>query len=235
MQTPIYRCTRGNGTVAYINTRAHPGQCLGKTHIALNRVNTDAFDTHRPAPQRTQRQEIRSRRCIAFDVHPPRRVIGTARRYDEAPPAFTNDLNAKARHHGQRHFDIRPGNQLAGHLDGRFHTAQRKRHQQAAKKLAGHVAANLHASALPNRPRTDGQRRIIFIAQIIDVRSQTAKPIDQITDRPFVHARHAGKRVIAASQCQYGGQRAEGRAGIAQKQRRFSHGKASADPLHPNP
>ena len=125
VQTPIYRRTRGNGAVADINTRAHPGQRLGKTHIALNRVGTDAFDTHRPAPQRTQRQEIRSRRRIAFDVHPPRRAIGTARRHDEAPPAFTNDLNAKARHHGQRHFDIRPGNQLAGHLDGRFHAAQR--------------------------------------------------------------------------------------------------------------
>jgi hypothetical protein len=61
------------------------------------------------------------------------------------------------------------------------------------------------------------QRREAVVAQIADVGAQLAQTIDQIADRPFMHARNALQHVIAASQRQRCSQRAEGGTSVAQE------------------
>jgi hypothetical protein len=62
------------------------------------------------------------------------------------------------------------------------------------------------------------QRRISGLAKVIDGGAQTAQRIDQIADRPLVHARHARQAVFAAAQRERRGQRPESGAGVAEKQ-----------------
>ena len=67
-------------------------------------------------------------------------------------------------------------------------------------------------------PCVNVQRRIAFVAQIIDVSTGQAQGIDQIANRAFVHPCHAVQPVFAAQNGQGGGERAERCAGVAQKQ-----------------
>ena len=69
-----------------------------------------------------------------------------------------------------------------------------------------------------DRRRADVQRRIARVGRVLDVGPELAQGVDEVADRPLVHARHAGQAVVAAAQRQGRGQRAEGRAGIAEEE-----------------
>jgi len=75
----------------------------------------------------------------------------------------------------------------------------------------------------------DRQRGETFISEIINLRAHRAQRVDQIANRALVHARHAPHLVMAIRERQRGGQRAKGRAGIAEKQICFLCGKKPAD------
>ena len=62
------------------------------------------------------------------------------------------------------------------------------------------------------------QRRIAFLPQIIDFRAQQPQRIDKIANGPLVHARHAFEHVFAARKRACGGERTEGRAGVAEEE-----------------
>ena len=76
------------------------------------------------------------------------------------------------------------------------------------------------------------QRRKSVIARIIDPGAQSLQRIDQITDRPLMHARDAIDAVFTTAKCQGSGQRAYRSAGIAQEQFGFFHRKGAVDPIN---
>ena len=76
------------------------------------------------------------------------------------------------------------------------------------------------------------QRRIAWVAQIINARTQQAQRIHQIAYRPLVHARHTRNFVFPAAQRQHRGQHAHRRARIAQEQIRLFDRKRTARSLH---
>jgi hypothetical protein len=53
------------------------------------------------------------------------------------------------------------------------------------------------------------------------VRADAAQRIDQIADRPLVHARHARKAILAARECERRGEGPQGGAGVAEKELGF--------------
>ena len=59
-----------------------------------------------------------------------------------------------------------------------------------------------------------------------------AQCIDQVADRPLVHARHAGQPVVPAGQRQRRGQRTKRRAGVAEEQFRLLDRKRPPHPSH---
>ena len=91
-----------------------------------------------------ERDEVRRRRRVAFDVDVARRAIGAARRDREALPAVALHVDAEARQQVQRDLDVGLGDQLAVDLDRRSRASadQRQRQQQRAQELARHVAAH---------------------------------------------------------------------------------------------
>ena len=56
------------------------------------------------------------------------------------------------------------------------------------------------------------------VAEVADVGAERAQRVDEIADRPLVHARHAVELVVAAGERERGRQRAQRRAGVAEKQ-----------------
>ncbi len=62
------------------------------------------------------------------------------------------------------------------------------------------------------------QGRKARVAEISHVSAELAQPVDQIANRPFVHARHTLQDVIATGQRQRRRQRAKGRPGVAQEE-----------------
>jgi hypothetical protein len=98
---------------------AHRARGFDKADVALDRVVADAFDAQRPAARadRAQRDEVRRRRGIAFDMHVARRAVAAPGRHDEALPAVALHRDAEARQQRQRDLDIGLGDQLAFDLD----------------------------------------------------------------------------------------------------------------------
>ena len=102
-------------------------------------------------------------------------------------------LDAKARQQLQRDLDVGLGDQLAHHVDddvlrpGR----QRQRHQQRGEELAGDVAAHRDRLIKSEIRLADVQGRKAVLTQILHVAAQRPQRIDQIANRPFVHARNA--------------------------------------------
>jgi hypothetical protein len=64
----------------------------------------------------------------------------------------------------------------------------------------------------------NGQRRKTGIAGVTQVGTDLQQAIDQVADRPFVHARDAGQAIVPARQGQCGGQRPDRGAGISHEQ-----------------
>ena len=209
--------------VAQVDFRTHLLQHLGETQIALDAAPADAVDAHRAAGYRSGGEEIRSRRGIAFDGEQARAFAALPGRNGELLPAGTPDLDAEARHQVQGDLDVGLGDQLSDHLDFRRPAGQGQGHQQRRQELRGDVAAHPDP-ALPAGiigSREDGQRRIAFGAQVADVGTQAAQGINEVGNRPLVHARHAGEAVMPAGERQRSGKRAESGTGIAQEEIRL--------------
>ncbi len=150
----------------------------------------------------------------------------------EAAPAVPLHFYTEAFHHRQRDFDIRLGDQLADHIHGDFSIQQWQCHQQSRQELAGHVPAHADAPDSGQRCRMDLQRRKTLIVQAFDIGAEFAQRIDQVADRPLVHARHPRQPVLAPGQRQRRRQRAERGAGIAEKQLRLPDRKIPAAAGH---
>jgi hypothetical protein len=56
------------------------------------------------------------------------------------------------------------------------------------------------ASSFSAGARADAQRRIAFVAEVVDAAAELAQRVDQVADGPFVHARHAAQFEVAAQQ-----------------------------------
>ena len=128
----------------------------------------------------------------------------------------------------QRDLDVGLGDQLAVDLD----------HDRAARAAASGSASSsavrnwletsprtrigcVERAALPGRP--DAQRRIAVVAQVVDCAAELAQRVDQVADRPLVHARArraARSSPPSAAPGRARGQRAHRRAGVAEEQRR---------------
>ena len=225
---PAFRCARLHPVRPGLNDCTHLLQRLGEFDVALDRITPDTLDAHRSAADGAKRQEIGRRRRIALDINGPRRHVAAARPDRETLPALTLDDNAKARHRRQRDLDVGLGNQIPDHVDRNRLAGQRQRHQKAGQKLAGNVAPNLDDATRPDRRRLQVQRRIAVIAEVSDVRAQLAQPVDEVADRPLVHAGDALEHVIAASQRQGRRERTERGTSIAEEQFRLLDRKAPA-------
>jgi len=146
----------------------------------------------------------------------------------------TNALygDAEACQQVQRDLDIGPGDQFADHFN-RDVTAghQGQCQQQGGQELAGHIAAHLDGHVQRELAGAHAQRRKAWLAQIVDGTAQLAQGIDQVANRALMHARHARQLKITAQQGQRRGQRAHGRAGIAQIQDRTRHRQLTAQPV----
>jgi len=162
-------------------------------------------------------------------VYQPRTAIACFAGYREALPPDAFHAHAKALHQVQGNLDVGLGDQFARHLDLRLPARQRQGHQQGGEELRGNIAAHADRRFEPEIAGTDFQRRETVVAEIADVGAKTAQGIDQIADRPLVHARHPGERVMPSRQRQRRRQRPEGRAGIAQEEVTFLVRKRATD------
>ena len=223
-----FRRPRFHPVRPHLDAGAHLRQRLGKLHVALDRIAPDTLDAHRAAANRPERQKVGSRRGIALDINRPRRHVAATCLDRKSLPAFALDHYAEARHGRQRDFDIGPGNQLADDVNRNRLASERQRHQQAGEELARDVAAYPHRATGANGSGLEMEGRVTRVAEIGDVRPQLAQTIDQIADRPLVHARHALQHVVATSERQRRGQRTKRRAGIAEEKLRLAHREFSA-------
>ncbi len=71
----------------------------------------------------------------------------------------------------------------------------------------------------------DCDRREALVAQVVDARAHSAQAVDQVADRPLVHARHAGEPVLAARHRQRRGEGTKRGTRIAEKQICFLYGE----------
>ncbi len=204
----------------------HPGahglDHFGEGHVALDAVAADAFDADRAARDGAQPQEVRGGRGVAFDTVAPRGAVARVGGDGEAFPALAPHPDAETFHQVQRDQDVRSGDQRTVQLDDHIAAGtpggDRRGHQQRRQELAGHGPAHPDRPARIQASSADAQRRIAVPIFIRDFAAQAAQGIDQVSDGPFVHARHAGQPILATHHRQDGRQRPEGRARVAQKQ-----------------
>src|SRR5437660_12924358 len=64
----------------------------------------------------------------------------------------------------------------------------------------------------------DGERREARLSPIVDARADRAQRVDEIADRPLVHARHAGDEVLALGEGERRGEGPQRRAGVAEEE-----------------
>jgi hypothetical protein len=160
-----------------------------------------------------------------------RRAVGRSLRNGETLPALALHRDAEARQQVQRDLDVGLGDQLAHHLD--HHRAvgadQRQCQQQRGQELAGDITSHGDGARGVQRVLraiTHAQRRVAGLPQVGQRAAQGAQRIDQVADRPLVHARHAGQLEHTAlgggQHGQRGGQRSHRGAGIAQEELRLA-------------
>ena len=143
-----------------------------------------------------------------------RMIFGTGRDF-KYTIVFIDDVHTKLRHQLERDVDIRFGNQFAYHVDFKCLSGQGQSHQQGGQELAGNIAFNRNNALAVVLAFTDLKRRIVFIAQILYVRTCNAQRIHQIADGAFVHTRHAMQMIVATQNGKRGSQGAECRTGVA--------------------
>ena len=163
--------------------------------------------------------------------------VAAAARHDEAAPVLVRHADAEARQQVQRDGHVGFGDQFALHLDDDVLRLadQGQRQQQGTEELAGDVATHADRPAGVQRSARlalHAQRRVARLAQVDDVAAQRAQGIDQVADRPLVHARHARQLEAPAlrrgEQRQRGRQRTHGGAGVAEEQRGLRHWQPAA-------
>ena len=126
-----------------------------------------------------------------------------------------DNVHTELRHQLECDVNIRFGNQLAYHVDFKCLSGQGQSHQQGGQELAGNIAFNWNNALAVVLAFADLKRRIVFIAQILYVRSGNTQRVDQIADRAFVHTRYAMQMIVAAQNGKCGSQGTECRTGIA--------------------
>jgi hypothetical protein len=70
-------------------------------------------------------------------------------------------------------------------------------HQQSSQELAGHIAAHADAIHIAQCRRMNLQRRKTFIVNAFNIGAEFAQRINQVADRPLVHARHPRQMVLS--------------------------------------
>jgi hypothetical protein len=208
----------------------HQARGLDEADVALDGVRADTFDVHRRAAvrgDRAQRDEVGRRRGIALDVDVPWRGIAAAGRDGEALEAVALHLDAEACQQVQRDLDVGLGDQLALDLDhdGRLGGHQRQGQQQRGEELARDIPAHAdrHLRIQPAATHAaQAQRWIAGLAEVFDRAAQRAQGVDQVANRPLVHALDAGEiEAPALRRGEHGERRrqwAHRRAGIAEEE-----------------
>ena len=116
-----------------------------------------------------------------------------------------------------------------------FAADQRQRQQQGGQELARDVAAHADRRGRGQAPASrsrQAQGRVARRAQFLDLAAQRPQRIDEVPNRPLVHARHARELEAPALGCGEQGQRRRQRphrgAGVAQEELRFVDHQAPA-------
>ena len=205
----------------------HLRQRVDEAHIALDAVAADPLDAQGPATKRTGGEKVRGRRGVAFNMQGARASIGGAGSDVKGAPVFARHCNAKALHQVQGDLDIGFGDQFAHHFDGHrfggFACQERKRHQERGQKLARHIAAHRDRALESDDGRADFQGRITGLAGVADIGTDRRQPVDQITDRALMHARHTAQTIVPAIDGQRRRQWPDRGAGIAHEEIGFTH------------
>ena len=205
---------------------------LREAHNALNTAQSNAVDAHRSATEHAGSEKIGRRRGIALDMNHAGAAIACALAHHEALPLLALDSHAKARHQGQRNLDIRLGDQRADNFDDHLRAGQRRGHQKRSQKLARNIASHTNSPAGANLTWRDRKRRIAFCSSICDAGAKLTQGIDQITDGPLMHARHARQRIVAARQGKRRGQWAKSGARVAEEQFGLLDREVAGDATH---
>ncbi len=209
---------------AAFNLRAHGPRGIDETDVALDGVRTDtqyldAAGLPLASSYRPERNEVASARRVCLDMDGAGRTQRTAGRDGEALPAIALDVDAKACQQVERDFDVGFGDQLAHHVnaDALRLCGQGQCHEQSGEELAGDITAHADGHVQLQRGRANVQWRVAFCSEVIDLATEQAQGIDQITNGAFMHARNAAEGVIATQYRQGGCQRTHRSAGIAQE------------------
>ena len=80
---------------------------------------------------------------------------------------------------------------------------------------------------LPGRMSRGGKS---LLPGVIDASTNAAQRVDQVADRPLVHARHAGEAIFAAGERERGGERTKRGACVPEEQICLLDRKSSGDP-----
>jgi len=123
--------------------------------------------------------------------------------------------DAESPHHGQRHGDVRLRHEIAGDFEPDRRLGQGSGHQQSAEELARYVAA--HGSRSAGQARGfDDQRRATGLGLAGDAGAERSQRVDQVANRPLVHARRAVQSIPTRSGGgQQGGEEANRGAAVA--------------------
>ena len=212
--------THFGGRVALRNLRAHRDQHVDETRVSLQAVASDAFNAYRSAAEQACSEQIRGRRCIAFDREIAGTRVARALRDHEAIRLRLVHDGAEALHQSDRQIDIGTRDEIAFDLDdkGRVTRKQRCGLQKASEELARRIAAHandpfesatiLRQRGLRHFRRRDAQRRAARGRFVFNARPDPDQRIDEIADRPLVHARDARQSIVPLRECEHSGLRA---------------------------
>ncbi len=221
-QLAAFRRTRLDPVVASHDARTHRFQRGGKLDVALNALLANPLDAYRTARNGAGGEKVRGRRGIAFDMHQTGTTIALSGRDRETLPTLPLNRHAEARHQIQGDLDVGLGDQLGGQLDDRSFSQlmanERQRHQQGGQELRGNIPPHSNRPAQGDFGRRQFERRIALLAGVTDSAADLTQTIDQIADRPLMHARHTADFVMPPGQCQGRRQRSDRRASIAHEQ-----------------
>jgi hypothetical protein len=217
---PDLECVRFGG-----DRRAHRAHRVDEGDVALDRVAADAFDPERPSGRgdRAGSDEVRRRRRVAFDDEAPRRDEARGRCDLKALPAIARDRHAEALEQAQGDVDVRLRDQLACHFNGRSARpgTQRQREQERGQELARNIAAHgdRPVERERGRRRANHKRWKAGPLEVLDRATERAQRVDQIADRPLVHARRSAQleaRGAGGAERERGDKRAHRRSCIAE-------------------
>ena len=149
-------------------------------------------------------------------------------------PTVAAHLDAKTREQIQSDLDVGLADEFAHHTDRHVSLLRRQRqsHQQGGQELTGNIASHRNHFGQFELRLTNAQRWKTVLAQVVDLTTELAQSIDQIADRPLMHARHALQREVATHHGQGGGQRTHRGTGVAhEKRNRFAWFLLLAKPM----